>query len=156
LAREAWHAALALSPRLPELVDVGWLTLEGATARPCSARAGGQPCIALAWVDGADLLQARPGDATQLQGALPIARDLGDALADLHAVGLAHGDVKPANVLRDRSGRAHLVDLGLACPIHESEVRGATPRYLARADSNLGDARARDLAALGVLLAELV
>ncbi|KYG05233.1 hypothetical protein BE21_42040, partial [Sorangium cellulosum] len=26
LAREALHAALALSPRLPELVDVGWLS----------------------------------------------------------------------------------------------------------------------------------
>jgi serine/threonine protein kinase len=35
--------------------------------------------------------------------ALIVARDLGRALADLHAAGLAHGDIKPQNVLYDAS-----------------------------------------------------
>jgi len=32
LAREAAHASLALSPFLPELVDVGWLRVDGHSA----------------------------------------------------------------------------------------------------------------------------
>ena len=32
LAREAAHASLALSPFLPELVDVGWLRVAGTSA----------------------------------------------------------------------------------------------------------------------------
>jgi transcriptional regulator with GAF, ATPase, and Fis domain len=79
-----------------------------------------------------------------------------EALGDLHGVGLAHGDIKPANVLVDAEGRAHLIDLGLACAMHARSVEGATPRYLALGDRELGDARARDLLGLGVILAERV
>ena len=61
-----------------------------------------------------------------------MARDLGRALADLHAAGLAHGDVKPHNVLFDAArGRARPVDLGLSELVAETRVTGATPRYLA-------------------------
>jgi hypothetical protein len=37
---------------------------------------------------------------------------LADALADLHADGLQHGDLAPGNVLFDRTGRPVLADLG--------------------------------------------
>jgi hypothetical protein len=40
----------------------------------------------------------------------PVAR----ALAGLHALGVVHGDVTPANVLLERSGRPLLADLGVA------------------------------------------
>jgi hypothetical protein len=40
----------------------------------------------------------------------PVAR----ALAGLHALGVVHGDVTPANVLVDRTGRPLLADLGVA------------------------------------------
>ncbi|MDB4981006.1 MAG: serine/threonine protein kinase, partial [Myxococcales bacterium] len=44
------------------------------------------------------------------------ARELADALAYLHARGLAHGDVCPPNVRFDADGRAVLLDFGLAGP----------------------------------------
>jgi serine/threonine-protein kinase PknK len=148
LAREAEAAALALSPRLPELVDAGWL-----------AASGGEPpraFLALRWVPGRPALPHRATSASErLARALVVARDVGEALAALHAVGLAHGDVKPANILLDEDGHAHLIDLGLAGPAAAESLLGGTPRYLARSDATLGDARARDLLAFGIVLAEL-
>src|SRR5690606_42126852 len=49
-----------------------------------------------------------PADAAR------IAKGVALALGALHARGVLHRDVKPANVLLDPAGRARLVDLGLA------------------------------------------
>jgi transcriptional regulator with GAF, ATPase, and Fis domain/serine/threonine protein kinase len=56
-----------------------------------------------------------------------------DVLTGLHRAGLLHGDVKPANIVVEPSGRATLVDLGLAAPWREGGTRpeGLTPRYAA-------------------------
>ena len=159
LAREAFHAALALSPRLPELLDVGWILLDGDTARVVPAEtANARAFLALRWAPGkpldpGSLSRSKAADRTAL--ALRVAAHAGEALADLHAAGLAHGDVKPDNLLIGEGGAVHLLDLGLAGPVHAVAVEGATLRYLARGDADLGDARARDLIALGTVLAEI-
>ena len=90
-----------------------------------------------------------------------IARDLANGLADLHAAGIAHGDIKPQNVmLFEQNGvkRAILLDMGLAVAADSVVPRGATRRYLAPealATDVDSDGRTRDLWALGLLLAEL-
>ncbi len=157
LSREAEHALLALSPRLPELRDVGFARVETDRATVCpSHEDGAQAFIALAWVDGTPLNPRQiPDDFDRRLLALQVAEALGEALSDLHGAGIAHGDVKPENVLLGADGRAHLLDLGLSCALHSSDLEGATPRYLARGDTELGDAKARDMIALGILLAEL-
>ncbi len=143
LAREATHALLALSPRLPELVDAG--TLDGSAF------------VALLWIEGRSLRTWMQDPTTDRLGcALQITRDIAEALADLHAVGLAHGDLKPENIIVDEHGRAHVIDLGLSCRAFETAIEGATPRYLASGDADLGDGRARDLVALGIVVTELV
>jgi serine/threonine protein kinase len=43
-----------------------------------------------------------------------VARDLADALAYLHARGVVHGDIAPANIRLDDDGRPVLFDFGLA------------------------------------------
>ena len=47
-----------------------------------------------------------------IDDALAIGRDLGAALVAVHARGLIHGDIKTANVLRERGGRIVLADFG--------------------------------------------
>ncbi len=100
------YAALALSPRLPELVDVGWALVEGASARAVdpARNEGAVPFVALRWAPGSPLGEGAAG--ARVEAALGAARDVGDALADLHEMGVAHGDVKPANLIAsgDRAG----------------------------------------------------
>ena len=53
LAREASYAALAPSQALPELVDAGWIVIEGDVASVVEANAtGARPFLALAWAEG--------------------------------------------------------------------------------------------------------
>src|SRR5580658_6817082 len=70
-----------------------------------------------------------PGGVPWLE---PLAR-ASEQLTVLHRAGLLHGDIKPANVIVSREGRATLVDLGLAAPWREGGTvpQGLTPRYAA-------------------------
>ncbi|MBW8484006.1 serine/threonine-protein kinase [Actinomadura parmotrematis] len=75
----------------------------------------GRPWIVMELVDARSLQEIIDGD-----GPLPPARaaDIGrqvmGALRAAHAIGILHRDVKPANVLVTRDGRAVLTDFGIA------------------------------------------
>lgn len=73
-----------------------------------------RPYLVMQFVPGEDLGQvlARDGrvDCERL------ARELLDALAHIHAVGILHRDVKPGNILIDGEGTARLIDFGIAQP----------------------------------------
>ncbi len=82
---------------------------------------GAQPHLVMEYVDGPALSRAiaergrlAPADAAR------IAKEVALALGALHARGVLHRDVKPANVLLDPGGRARLVDLGLAKDVFSS------------------------------------
>ncbi len=84
-----------------------------------------------------------------------IARDLAQALASLHAHGLVHHDVKPANLVVEEGGRAVLIDLGLATRIpRKMPGRGTLPYLAPEALVGGGDHRV-DLYALGATLHHL-
>lgn len=76
---------------------------------------GGTPYFAMELVEGetlAELIAAQ--GALPLDRALPLLRDLAAALDAVHASGLVHRDVKDSNVLLEASGRAVLMDFGIA------------------------------------------
>jgi tetratricopeptide (TPR) repeat protein len=57
---------------------------------------------------------------------------LAGALAHLHGLGVAHGDLKPSNVLLGPGGHPYLIDFNLAGGLSESLVRcGGTLPYMA-------------------------
>jgi serine/threonine protein kinase len=75
---------------------------------------GGERFLVMERLRGRSLADARRDGAFAIPEALRIARALLDALAAVHARGLAHRDVKPGNVFLCDDGRVVLLDFGLA------------------------------------------
>jgi serine/threonine protein kinase len=98
--REA-HTAAGLSH--PNLVDVYDFSEEGE-----------RPYLVMQFVPGENLAvrleRGRGVDCERL------ARELLEALAHIHAAGILHRDVKPANVIVEPGGTAKLIDFGIALP----------------------------------------
>jgi len=70
--------------------------------------------IVLEWIDGPDLrtrLDLGPMEATEVAA---MGASLSNALASLHATGLVHRDVKPANIMFTKAGLVKLTDFGIA------------------------------------------
>ncbi|HOC44607.1 MAG TPA: serine/threonine-protein kinase [Thermoanaerobaculales bacterium] len=121
-------------------------------------------------VHGADLCDGRVGIWTELiEGqtleerlssdgpigpgeAITLGLDLCRALAAVHAAGLVHGDVKTANVLRERGGRIVLTDLGSSTEAGEPARTGSPATLAPEVLAGNPATPAADLYSLGVLL----
>ncbi|HVY25241.1 MAG TPA: sigma 54-interacting transcriptional regulator [Polyangiaceae bacterium] len=157
-ADEAERLCLVDSPWVAPLLDVSSLGQELSVSGECFER--GAPLLVFPWEPGESLaaLSAAADAEARKRLALLVARDVGAALDDLHAVGAAHGDIKPQNIIVTGAG-ARLIDFGLSGDASAESASGGTRRYLAPealSGSGGGDARRRDLFALGVVLAELL
>ncbi|MEV2213520.1 protein kinase [Streptomyces sp. NPDC050997] len=101
MQREARAAARVRHPAVVAVHDV--------------AEVDGRPLIVMELVDGPsldDVLRERgPLDPREAAG---IGAKVMDALAAAHRAGVLHRDVKPGNILLDRSGRVVLTDFGIA------------------------------------------
>ena len=73
-----------------------------------------RPYLVMQFVPGEDLAAkiARQEAVDRDQ----LARELLEALAHIHAAGILHRDVKPANVIVEPDGTAKLIDFGIALP----------------------------------------
>ncbi len=70
--------------------------------------------IVLEWIDGPDLRQRLDAGPMTATDVAVLGASLADALEALHAAGLVHRDVKPANVMFTATGSVKLTDFGIA------------------------------------------
>ncbi len=109
--REEWERRFLLEARA-----AGRLAHPGIVAIHDAGQADdGRPFIVMEYVEGRSLDEylkrgVRPEPARVLDWAAQVA----DALDHAHRQGIVHRDVKPANILVDREGRARLADFGIA------------------------------------------
>jgi len=76
--------------------------------------ADGERFLALELVEGEDLAQRLERGPLALDEALSIAQQVAEALEAAHDSGIIHRDLKPANIKITSSGRAKVLDFGLA------------------------------------------
>ena len=118
----------------------------------------GTPYLAMEYVEGPSLRErlAEHGPCGWSE-ARALLQQLAQGLADVHAAGIVHRDVKPSNILLAPDGTAKLSDFGIARGLDLTRVTGTsamlgTPTYLAPEGQR--DARS-DLYSLGCVAYEL-
>ena len=126
--REARIVARLRHPHVVEIYDI--IDLPSASGEHNTG-------MVMELIEGADLARAvEPCPQLSPELAILLVRQIGDALAFAHDQGIIHRDVKPANVLIDRSGRVKLSDFGIAKVTHGTQLTQTggflgTPAYIA-------------------------
>ena len=141
-------------------------SLDGGTFRPLLAGGHDGPLFYLVQprFEGQTLCDRLADGALSVRSALQVARDVLGALALVHAQGVLHRDVKPANIVvrgAEPIERAELIDFGLGrsagLDVSPRDEPVGTARYLAPEAAGLiepGVDHRSDLYSLGVVLFE--
>lgn len=85
------------------------------------------PCFVVSkYIDGTDLATRLKHERLSMHEAVGLTATVAEALHHSHKQGLVHRDIKPGNILLDRSGKPFVGDFGLA--LREQDV-GSGPRF---------------------------
>lgn len=109
------------------------------------------------YVDGetlADLLK-REGALTPVR-AVELMLGVLDGLASAHAQGIIHRDIKPQNIMLDRSGRARIMDFGVATQSGETGMSGTVGYMAPEMLKNLPVDAQADVFAAGMVLYQML
>jgi pSer/pThr/pTyr-binding forkhead associated (FHA) protein/tRNA A-37 threonylcarbamoyl transferase component Bud32 len=128
------------------------------------AKHGGMHYIAMEFVDGEDLLAVGFKRSLTFWQVMEVIDKLADVLRLVHGKNIWHRDIKPQNVLLDRSGEIRLIDFGIATVEREQDDAAETaeglimgtpaflsPEQAARGKMGAIDGRA-DLYSLGAVM----
>jgi eukaryotic-like serine/threonine-protein kinase len=90
---------------------------------------GGVRALVMELVEGDDLSQHIARGAIPVDEALPIAKQIAEALDDAHRQGIIHRDLKPANIKLRPDGTVKVLDFGLAKALAlEQDSSSPTPK----------------------------
>lgn len=84
-----------------------------------------------------EYLLGRPLSTMMQEGRLPpdqvaeVGRQIALGMAAAHGLGIAHGDLKPANVMLTDDGVVKITDFGLSCRVPRAEEREETQDWVA-------------------------
>jgi serine/threonine-protein kinase len=120
--------------------------------------------FAMEYIKGKSLADIRQEKGVlKPEDAVPIIRQVAEALAEAHKAGLVHRDIKPSNIMIDAAGRPKVTDFGIAYVSYantkltrDGSIIG-TPEYLSpeQCEGKTVDQRS-DIYSLGVTLYELL
>ncbi len=122
----------------------------------------GRTYIAMAHYEGRTLRELLESGAMEREQALDLAAQIADGLTAAHAKGITHRDIKPANILVTNSGRAVILDFGLAKVADTMELTQAGTTmgtaYYMSPEQIRGESvdHRTDIWSLGVMLFEMV
>lgn len=125
------------------------------------SRVNGVPYISMEFVEGESLLsRLRRTAALPWPEALKLAQQICAGLREAHMQGIVHTDLKPANIMLDRSDGVKIMDFGIAQPLQGAgqgtSTLCGTPAYMAPEQVELKRLDARtDIYAMGLLLYEM-
>ena len=109
LARFEREAQLLAALNHPNIAHIHGFEESPASSGHASLRA-----LVMELVEGPTLAERLAAGPMSLDEALPIARQIAEALEAAHAQGIVHRDLKPANIKIDPSGMVKVLDFGLA------------------------------------------
>jgi eukaryotic-like serine/threonine-protein kinase len=107
LLREAQAAAKLDHPNICAIYDVN--------------EAGSFTFIVMQYIEGETLAENMDREPLNLSTALAIAEQAAEGLAEAHAHGIVHRDIKPQNMMLTQRGQLKILDFGLAKQMHSSD-----------------------------------
>ena len=156
---------LALQHMRSELALAGKLVHPNIIAPRSVCRRGNRVDVEMEYASGgslADLVKRAKYNAVALRegDARRLFKQLVEGVAYLHGAGVAHGDIKPGNVMLDARGVARLIDFGTASEVNglTDKVAAGTLAYMSPEAISGGkhDPKAGDVWALAVVLCNLL
>ena len=142
ICRNLNHPGIRRSFSLTELKDLGY-------------------CIEMEYVEGENLSNLLDSGQLSPEMAQTITEELLDAVEYLHRNQIAHGDLKPSNIMVSRDGgHVKLIDFGLADTDSWAilKMKGGTPTYAApelKHSKGGSGGQVSDMYSLGVILGKL-
>jgi tRNA A-37 threonylcarbamoyl transferase component Bud32 len=114
----------------------------------------GLPYLAMSFITGTTLSIMISKQAIELDSQVHVLEKVARTLADTHAKGIAHGNLKPTNILLDENGTPHLTDFGLGMVPGIPQAGGVVSdvEYRAPEQGSGSGSPAGDIYSIGVLL----